>query len=691
MRKITSPKKTRSTSRIGLWLLVFVMVISNLFETAQAATGDSSADYLPGPLVRLQSANGLAIDFRTQNGQTVAGKTPEVKEIPHLVLFRNGSLTAAEERTLQVTLSGLQVPASGATVVLEVETQHGDPDQGGNDKDRLLVWEHIEQLSGDREGETANLTFKRSFGGTIEQQGERVVTPTGYFRTEIGIYEGTEISGEPALTIVEEYAFLMESQWVAPLSGLAELSPGAAPDELVIYFSDTFAFQQDPYAPETRLPRAAVHAYVQEELGPALVTAVRAQTNEWGFAWHEDWTGFRGGADRDRLSVALARGGLWFHGMAPTQAHGGISINLEGADRVTYDSLTDWIVSVFHHELFHNLQRNQNLAHGNDGDVDGKNEAWEFLTEGTAVVAASAGSSEIEFAGSEQQRAYISRANRFLAGDRFYSDDLKTSYKEINPYNTAIYWRFLYEQCSGAQGAQGDLEIGMQVIRQTLNTLYASDDLEDVSREELVQAIPTLMDQVFSKASWCPFRSYEESLVHFSRAIYALRLEGGRCERAAGLAGCGFYDPNGLYAQPQVEEIVYAGERQVYESEIGGSFGMAFLEIVLDPQANGGGLRLAFLPAAGGEAAFSVQVWKLESSGDGRLARIPTQVTAPDVLASAQSRDAALYEIGLVDTGKYERLGLAITRLDSRENLDPVGTFTLSLEPSGSSIQMNGD
>jgi len=81
--------------------------------------------------ITLSAASGATIEFRTQNGETVDGVPAETMQIPHLVLHRNGALTAAPERTLVVKVSGIAVPPGGVTVTLAVETQHGDPDRWG--------------------------------------------------------------------------------------------------------------------------------------------------------------------------------------------------------------------------------------------------------------------------------------------------------------------------------------------------------------------------------------------------------------------------------------------------------------------------------------------------------------------------------------------------------------------------------
>ena len=73
------------------------MLVSSLFETVRAETGDISTGSLPRPLVRLQVASGLTIDFQSQNGQTVAGKTPANRIVkPKLPRLRQNGLSAGE-------------------------------------------------------------------------------------------------------------------------------------------------------------------------------------------------------------------------------------------------------------------------------------------------------------------------------------------------------------------------------------------------------------------------------------------------------------------------------------------------------------------------------------------------------------------------------------------------------------------
>ena len=45
----------------------------------------------------------------------------------------------------------------------------------------------------------------------------------------------------------------------------------------------------------------------------------------------------------------------------------------------------------------------------------------------------------------------------------------------------------------------------------------------------------------------------------FARAVYALRLDGGRCIEPGIPSGCAFYDPDSLYHKPAVSTITYSG------------------------------------------------------------------------------------------------------------------------------------
>ena len=181
------------------------------------------------------------------------------------------------------------------------------------------------------------------------------------------------------------------------------------------------------------------------------------------------------------------------------------------------------------------------------------------------------------------------------------------------PYHTAIYWRYLYEQCSG-----------MGPVRSALEVLYGGDLVDVASSRDVVGQLPAIMDAALSSpaAAGCPFHTYDESLLAFARAVYGLRLEGGHCTAPGAPNGCGFYDPNGLYRAPQVTTLAYDGQattfdaaRQPYPAGVRSSYGMDLLEVEIDEGADGQPLTIEFRDDPAGRAQFSVQVWKLMDDG----------------------------------------------------------------------------
>jgi hypothetical protein len=476
----------------------------------------------------------------------------------------------------------------------------------------------------------------------------------------------------------------MESQWVARLPQVQEHSLGAAPDELIVRYCDMFPFRvkdgENPW-----LPREAVDDFVGMELLPEMVEAYRVQTDEWGFPWYAEWTSFRGGENGERLSVALATEGVWYHGHAPYPAlgHAGISLRVDAKHNTAYDGLTDALMSGFHHELFHNLQRNLQQHYGGDGDIDGLENAWQFFSEGTAVLASSAGQPDVQFAQTSYARHYVDNADWFL-GHGLPPNDLNRSYGEMNPYHAALYWRFLYEQCGGLD----DPSVGMSIIQRALAALYEGQVADIGQSTDLVGALPRILDRALA-GSACPFETHQESLTAFSGAIYALRLEGSRCDRLDARVGCGFYDPQRLYHKPPAATITYAGEQVVYDAArqafptgIQSSFGMDLVEVVLEPDAVGQSLAIEFSGAPGAGTEFSVQVLRLQDEGEGIKTHGPShRAVSWDVLIGTDLDGDRVYTIPAMETGAVNRLGLAITRLDANEESDPMGAYTITVRP----------
>ncbi len=668
--------------------IVFVLLLLALTFPVLSAKPKSIPRAASVPTATLRAASGATIRFKPQNGRTTNNVPQQALDLPHLVLYRNGALTDPNERTLIVEVTDIEVPPTGVTVTLEVETQHGDPDLGGDLSNRIPVWRESRWIANilgfTQTGVTAVL--RHEFSASVLAGAETIPTPTDYFRYRIALVNAADPVSDPLHTSSQDYAFLMENQWTAQLPKVAQESDGAAPEELIVYYCDMFPFRRRSHDTATWLLRQDVPDYVHLELVPQMIEAFRIQTDDWGFSWYRAWTSYRPGEDAERLSVALTDGRTWFHGWAPGRGHSGVSINVNGGLNAHYDTLTDGLMSNFHHELFHNLQRNINQNSAGNGHVGGEGHAWQFFSEGTAVLASSVGQPGVQFTGNWAARGYISNATYFVGGDGVFGD-LNTSYEEINPYHAALYWRFLYEQCGGMRDAVEDPTAGMQVIQRTLMALYSKDIVDILSSSDLVKGLPVIMHQVFADASLCPFQDYEDSLTQFARAIYGLRLDGGRCTEPGTPAGCGLYDPHNLYHDPRVDTITYTGTTitydgtdQLYPPGIRSSFGMDFVDVILDPVVDGQPLALEFYGAPGAAAEFNVQMWKLIASAEhARPRRVGADITGTETLTRANPDGRLFYVIAEIDTGEYNRLGLIITRVDAEEDSDPIGEYTIVL------------
>lgn len=668
-------------NRIRVFL--FLLMLSLGFLSGDSTGSDLAPAEQPAasaPTVTLRAASEAAIVFKTQNGVTVDGVPPETRDAPHLVLRRNGALTDPAERTLVVEVTGVEVPPPGATVTLSVETQRGDPDRAEESPPRIKVWRESRWIANSTGGTQPDVTvvFRHEFTATIRSEAGAtagaIATPTDYMRYDLVVTTGRR----PLYAFRQDYALLLENQWIAPLPQVADASPGAAPDELVVYYNDMVPFRRDGRDASAWLPRDLVSDYVRGELIPAMVEAFRLQTDDWGFPWYPEWTGHRPANDAERLSVALADGEAWFHGQTLGQGNAGIYLNVNRG-LVEYETFTDGLMSTFHHELFHNHQRNLHQYLGGSGQVGGAGGAWGFFAEGIAVLASSVGQPGVHFGQTWGARAYALNARGFVGRAGISQGDLNKSYARMNPYHAAAYWRFLYEQCGGLQAGVEDPAAGMVVIRQVLVTLYGGDIVNIEASTDLVSKMPAIMDEAL-RGSSCPFGTYQESLLASARAIYALRLDGGRCQEPGLPAGCGFYDPETLYHKPGAstltyrgEEIVYSASEQLYPAGIPSSFGMDLVEVELDAAANGTSLTIKVYGTPGSAAVFNVQLLRLTDE------ILAAQSTAPEAVARIGPERPFVHVIPQIDTTEYNRLSLVITRVDAEERLDGDGAYTIVL------------
>jgi hypothetical protein len=109
---------------------------------------------------------------------------------------------------------------------------------------------------------------------------------------------------------------------------------------------------------------------------------------------------------------------------------------------------------------------------------------------------------------------------------------------------------------------------------------------------------------------------------------------------------------------------------------------MDFVDVKLDPAADGQPLTLQVRGAPGADAEFSIQLWKLMDPGGETK---PRRVTGPSSGAETVTRTnfdgQLIYEIPAIDVRAYNRLGLIVTRIDAQESVDPFGEYTIVLNP----------
>jgi hypothetical protein len=661
----------------NLFLIFAIIGNTDTTKSASAAKAMSQTGHadsaLPGLTVTLRTATNATILFKSENGKEVTAPASQGRKIPHLVLNRNGVLTPSFERTLLLSLENLVVPKSGLYAHLLIETQHSDPDLGRKNTKRVQLWNETKFIpySGEAQ-QLVSVGFNIVFQGFLKQQQKSIRTPTDYYSYQLTLFDSEE---NILREINAEYAFLMENQWRVPLPKVLEASPGAAPNELLIYYYDMSPFQADLRDPDTQIPRQGVARYIQTELIPAMMDAFETQTNLWGLPWYKEWSNYRTDEDPKTLSVALGEYSTWFHGPAPSMGHALISIRVDGGFR-EYSNITDGILSVFHHELFHNQQRNISFHFGDKGNIAGKDEAWKLFTEGTAVLASFVGQPTVQFEPTTRMRAYLKRANAFIGSDGQFIGDLNKSYQEV-PYHFAIYWRFLYESCGGIKDGLEDPATGMTVIRHMLEVLYKGEVVNINSSTDVTAALPRILDAALQATPTCAFHSYEESLIHFARAIYLLRLEDGRCSTSDHSNDCGFYDPQKLYQTPPAEDyMIQTGSTTQINGSISTSYGIDLIELELDPSAEGKALKLIFKNISDPESEFNVQLWTVKTlQREGEPESYSAQMGESE---SMRTENGYLtIEIDNLSIAEFNKLGLIITRMDSSENTEASGRYLI--------------
>ena len=637
------------------------------------------------PGVEISAASGETIEFRTQNGKELSGTPSQSYQIPYLVLLRNGSLTPSRQRTLLIEFNNLQLPTSGAAVHLEVRTQHTIQERGQPSQENILAWQETRWISGKSASRSGRhqVRFRKTFEHQVETDNKHLNTPTDYFQVDIYITDREHPTTNPLYEIHQDFAFLVENQWVVDLPRVNESAPGAAPSGLVLYYYDMLPIHREINRSGSLITREKFGDYLITELIPEMQAAFHTESVDWGFLWHPEWRGYRAGESARQINVTLTDGSTWYHGQAHPRGSGGISLRVDSPENARYQNLTDSLISTFYHELFHNLQRGLNLHLGGDGDVDGIEDVWAFFSEGTAVVASSVGQPGIQFSCAAGLPDYFIQANGFLAGGGQINRDLNRSYQEMAPYHAAIYWRYLFEQCGGMSLGNENPQRGMQIIRNALSVLYSKTIVDSQSSLELVKYLPAIMDAAIQETPTCPFRNFQESLLSFSAAIYSLNFDHGRCVEPGYPAGCAMYDPAHGYLQLPIPEFTYEGEplridssKQQFPAGIQSSYGMDFIQINLAGVIEGQPLIIELLADAEGQSEFNLQVFEIDRRQN-RRELLP--LVEQDYRSETKLPNKVEKQSSYTLSEKTNLLGLVITRVDSQEKKDCVGDYTIQL------------
>jgi hypothetical protein len=434
-----------------------------------------------------------------------------------------------------------------------------------------------------------------------------------------------------------------------------------------IYFATLFPFARGENDLGNRLGPGAVVDFIEGHFVPVIEKTWQTQVEDWGYGdpLHPDWD-----ADKVVEIIVTTRPFALFGGT------GTYSRSIDAAGRpiperriwwlssfnnfAMYDTLENAYAAAFAHEFFHLMQWNVRFSSGRPDSY------WlNLFIEAQASLAASVQYPEIELVKAGRGARvpeYARAANRFLA------QRLNTSYADLEAdpearYDYALYWRFLYEQLDD-----------VAINRAALEEMASHYDAGSVS------SVDATMDATLSRFDG-PFLTFEESLVAFARANYALRLENGRCT-ATGLVECGglYQDPDGVYVDPPLEAVLdYGGAMGEgglsHDGAIPSSYGMDFIDVRLDPTLRGQGLMVK-LQGDGEGARFNVQVWRL---GAGVLK--PRAVTQHPESVVQNADGTHVYVIPQLDTAAYNRLAIIVTRLDPDEAVDRAGVYSLVLSP----------
>ncbi len=559
-------------------------------------------------------------------------------DLPVLYLHHNGKAATEAERTLTVNVSGL---AGGTAVEVEIVSWHEDP----------TTRKQLRQVG----------RFSLPEGPCSAQQ------PCTLRWT----LDAATVSDLYRLTLRDDQGRVL---WQNPQPDRPDLVALDTREikldgyTVRVTYAALFPFAKGQKQLYYRLAPEAVHQFIAQKLVPIIAETWKTQFGAWGFGpIHPNW-------DTDKVVEIIFT-------CPPFALFGGIgtyttATYTDGSPYPerrmwllpshntlqNYDTLENGYRIIFSHEFFHMVQWNVLLSAG----CPTRN--WKNLF----IEAQAKFASSVQYPDLEMSKSYLTTgASEYSsAARRFLELRLKTPYAalEAEPselYDAALYWRFLYEQTGS-----------MRVIRAALEQAACQPETD----------IPTSLDKIVDAALARrngTIRTFEESMVAFGQANYALRLENGRCtttDRNACKAR--HYDPQQMYTAPALQaELHYRGLRVAYQGSVPASFGTDLIEVPLDPSLRGQPLTITFHSQG---ARFSVQAWKLKRQVAQGKATVRSVTPQPEAL-SGDCNSECRYTIPALDPAQADRRGeyslaLIIVRLDLNEKSDPVGAYQVIVD-----------
>ena len=554
-------------------------------------------------------------------------------DLPVLYLHLGREATPEADRTLTVRISGI---SGGTQVDLEIVSRH----------ENRATWQHHQEA-----------------GRFVLP--DRPCTGADPCVVEWTLDAATVLSDLYRLVLRDDRGHLL---WESPDPDRPDLvvldvwETGVADHVVRVTYATLFPFARGEKHLYHRLTPDAVPDFIEHQFVPMVIETWHTQFDAWGFGpIHPNWD-----ADKVVEIFITCPPFALFDGTGTYTA----STNDDGSPyperRIwflsshntsqAYDSLENGYRVILSHEFYHMVQWNVLLSSGCPTRKWGN-----VFLEAQAKAAPSIQYPELELS-ADHLVAGISDYSG--SAQRFLSLRMNASYADMEAdpdatYDVALYWRFLYEQFG---------DVG--VLRAALQEMACRP----------VADIPGSLDEVMDAAlarQDGAIKTFEQSMVAFAQANYALRLEDGRCATAGSACNGRYYDPHGLYTAPPLEAALeHSGSPLAYDGALAASFGTDLIEVSLSPDLQGQPMTVTFRSEG---AQFSVQAWALQGrSGGDRMGE--RAVTLDPVPLSGDCSATCRYVIPGLDLAQVDRLALIIVRLDPNERADPVGAYRLEVD-----------